>query len=244
MPNLKAEFRKVFTVRSTYGVLAFVLLLLGIFAFYAQGIRAESIVGTNPGLLASGITQATTATTLFVSIVAALLICHEYRYNTIMYTLATSKSRLRVLLSKVVVITVFSLITTLVIGFLSPLFTYLGLSLHGVHLVHQSIPYGTLVWHILFLGWGYSMVALLIGTLVRNMVGTIVTMFLFQSTVEPLLSLVLKHNAQYLPYRVLNAVLESGGNGLSPAKAAAVFSVYLIVGWVLAAVLFVKRDAN
>lgn len=240
--SLKAEFRKVFTIRSTYGVLAFVLLLLGIFAFYAQGLRADAAVGQNPGILASTIMDATTATTLFVSIVAALLICHEYRYNTIMYTLAASKSRLQVILSKIIVVTGFSLVVTFLVGLLAPLLTYIGLSLHGISLVSQSIPYSTVIWHALFIGWGYSMLGLLIGTLVRNMVGTIATMFLFQGTVEPLLTLVLKDNGQYLPYRALNAVV--GGENLSPTKAAMVFLAYLIAGWVIAVVLFIKRDAN
>src|ERR1700690_121413 len=95
---LKAELRKLLTVRSTYFILIVVLLLEVLFAFYISGWRATATDLHSSGALSSAVTDAVTAVSIFSALVALLLFTHEYRYNTIMYTLTASNSRSRVLL--------------------------------------------------------------------------------------------------------------------------------------------------
>lgn len=242
--TLKAELRKVLTVRSTYGVLFFIFMLLMIFSFYFGGIHTDPKSVVVPGLLANEVVNAVAASSLFISIVGVLLMTHEYRYNTITYTLTASKSRLRVLLAKIVVISAFSLLIASIVGVLAPCLAYLGLTVKGLHLTSQVFSYGDLIWRCLFVAWGYSMIALLAAAAIRNQVGVLATIFLFQGTVEPLLGLMLKSHAAYLPYRALNAVLQPVSGDLSYTRGALVFMAYLVVGWIVAAVLFVKRDAT
>jgi ABC-2 type transport system permease protein len=251
MATLKAEFRKLLSVRSTYFILLFVLLLIIFFGFYVSGWKLDKAGLLNPNALANDVTDAISFVSIFAALIAVLLMTHEYRYNTIMYTLTSSNSRSKVLLAKILVISSFSIVFTLGVGVLSPLLSFLGIHAHHLKLVPQTFHYGSLVWHGLFYGWGYAIAGLVIASLVRSQVGAIVTLLIVPTTVESLLGLLLKHNTVYLPFSSLNQVVGSGSSmrdpssgHLSPGKAAGVYCIYLVIGWIVAWTLFVRRDAN
>jgi ABC-2 type transport system permease protein len=249
MNTLKAEFKKLLSVRSTYIIIILSLVIVIFYAGYIQGFRASQTDILNRGLLASEVTGAVGIITVLFSIIALLLFAHEYRYNTIMYSLTSSNSRSKVLLSKILAITVFSVIFTVFIGVFSPLMTAAGLHLKGLHLVPQTLHYGSLLWTSLLYGWGYSMWALVIVALIRNQVGSIVVFFIVPGSVESLLGLLLKNNVKYLPFTALQGVLNDPDNHrslstLTPGRSAIVAVAYLVGAWIVAWVLFLRRDAN
>jgi ABC-2 type transport system permease protein len=239
---IKSEFRKLLTIRSTYVICLLSFALLVFFAFYIGGLRAGA-ASNDPGKLTSDVMGAINFLSIFIAIASALIMTHEYRYNTILYTLTASKSRLRVLLAKVIVVSVFSIVFTLVAGTLSPILSYMGMSLHHLTVVHQNIQISDLLWRGIFYGWAYGMIGLLFATLIRSQIGTMVAIFFIPSTIEPLLGLLLKEKVAYLPFNALNAI---AGNltVLTHAKAAVLVTVYLLAGWIIAFVLFLRRDAN
>ena len=240
---LKAEFRKLFTVRSTY-VLIIVALLFDI--FLAGFVKGYQFQGSQPGdiwTLQSSMIVAVSITSVFVAIIALLLITHEYRYNTILYSMTANRSRTVLLFSKFIAITVFSLVITVMLAGLAPLMTYIGAGLGGHDLVSQHFAWGDIVWKILFYGWGTSIIALLIGVLIRSQIGAIVIYFLMPTTIEGLLSLLLKENVAYLPFTSLGIVIDKS-QVLTSAEAAMVFIGYMVIGWAVAWALFLKRDAN
>jgi len=247
--TLKAEFKKLLTVRSTYIITLLVTLLVIFVAFYIEGWRLDSAALRDPTQLASDVTNALNIS-VFGAIVAILLMSHEYRYNTIMHTLTNSNSRSKVLLSKFLVVSAYALFLAVLIGVLSPVMAYLGVHLHGHALVPQSLHYGDLIWRSLFYSWGYGMAGLLLALLTRNQVASIVALFLIPDLGEPLLGLLLKHNTVYLPFSSLNQVVRTGDMGnpnngtLTPGKAALVYGIYLVVGWLAAWILFLRRDAS
>jgi ABC-2 type transport system permease protein len=244
---LKAEFRKIFSVRSTYFILVIVFLLLVLFAFYIGGYRIDTSDLHNPTTLANDVTGAVSTVAIFIALISVLLVTHEYRYNTIMYTFISAKSRSKVLLAKILVISIFAIVLTFLVGALSPLFTLLGIHAHHLKLAHQSLHYGNLLWRDLFFGWGYAMAGLLLATLIRNQVGTIIVLFVAPGTVEGLLGLLLKKNVVYLPFSALHVVIGQGlnyNNSITAVHAAEVFGAYLLAGWLVAWFLFIKRDAN
>jgi ABC-type transport system involved in multi-copper enzyme maturation permease subunit len=243
---IKSEFRKLITVRSTYVIVGLAVLLVIFFAFYATGIRATQSTVSDIGLLANQSRQAILAVGLLGSLVGVLLVTHEYRYNTIMYTLTSSNSRTKTFLAKLVVITGFSVVYALFIAVLSPALTMAGLATKGLTLVPQHIDVASLLWQVLFVGWGYSMVAFILAMIIRIQVGAISAMFLVPAMLEPLLGLLLKKQAVYLPYNSLQSVLQSNPDLLhiSPLRAAGVFTVYAVVGLVVAWQFFLRRDAS
>jgi ABC-2 type transport system permease protein len=246
--SLKAELRKIWTVRSTYIILLFSIVLMGFFAFWTEGIKAgdSGKAVTDPYKLATLIRDAVSNLAFFGGLAGILSMANEYRYNTIMYTLAASRSRSQTLLAKVVAITIFSVLFTLFVPLFATMLMYLGLGIKGLSLTHQIIP-GDLIWRVLFVGWSYGMLGLLLAALIRQQVGAIAAYFVLPGIVEQLIGLLLKDNKIYLPFAALQQVTTTEGihslHFLSHAKAAAVFSIYLIVGWAVAWILFLRRDA-
>jgi len=140
---------------------------------------------------------------------------------------------------------------------LSPVCTWIGIHLKGLTLAPQEFELGSLLWRVLFYGWGVSMLGLMLAILLRNQIAVIVTLFMLPTTIESLLGLVLKHNAIYLPFTTLTQVLQHqmipvDGNSADKllkiampyGKAAAIYLFYLAVIWTIAWLLFLRRDAN
>lgn len=240
---LKAELLKLLTTRSTYVIIALALLVDMFFAGFVKGYKLADPLLTSPTTFQESITIIVSLTAIFGAIASILLMSHEYRYNTILYSLTSNKSRTTFLVAKIIVLTVFTLVLTSLIAVVVPLFIQIGVGLAGNALPAQTIAYGDIIWRSLFFAWGYAMIALMIAVLVRNQIGTMMVFFILPSTIEGLLTIWLKDNASYLPFTSLGAVIQANPV-LSYAHAAMVFSIYLIVGWLIAWVLFIRRDAN
>ena len=260
MAAIKAEFRKLLSVRSTYIVTALVLLLVIFIAGYLEGWRLSPTDLQSPDQIAGDV-QGALNLCVFGAIIAILLVTHEYRYNTIMYTLTSSNSRSKVLIAKILAVSAYAVLLAVILGVVSPAVSVLGIHLHAYTLppqvasaytlAPQVIHAGTLAWQTLFYGWSYGMIGLLIAVLVRSQVGSIVALFLIPGLVETLLSQVLKQNAVYLPFTAMSEVIGAGGDAaaahggvLTPTKAVIVVMCYLVVGWLVAWILFLRRDAN
>jgi ABC-type transport system involved in multi-copper enzyme maturation permease subunit len=241
MPLLRAEVRKLFTIRSTYVILSVGLLLVGFVSFWVFGVKEEAALPSER-LQEIAATAAVIIAT-FIAITAVLMVAHEYRYNTIMYTLTSANSRSKVLLAKILVASGYVLVTTLFVMLYAMLLCWLGYSVVGGHdMGAQHIDYWGYIWRSLFFVWGYTMVGMLVAVLFRHVVGAIVVLLIVPTTVEGLLGLVLKENVKYLPFSSLEQV--HTGSTLDPGKAALVFGGYLLVGYAIAWYLFLKRDAN
>ncbi|HEY1645756.1 MAG TPA: hypothetical protein VGF75_05295, partial [Candidatus Saccharimonadales bacterium] len=99
--------------------------------------------------------------------------------------------------------------------------------------------------------WGYAMAGLVIAALLRNQIGAIIVLFVVPDTVEGLLSILLKNNTVYLPFSALHTMLgvglnssNSAGPSISPLHALYVFLAYLVVAWLIAWYMFIRRDAS
>lgn len=243
LPAIKAEFRKLFTVRSTYVIVGFMVLLTLIFAGYTEGFKAKSDLLGSPNHLATEVRNAMSAVTVFCGLIAILLFSHEYRYNTIMHTLTSVNRRSKVLLAKIIVMTAFAVGYGLFFGSLAPFVSYLGIQLAGHELAAQTIPYGDLLWRGLFFVWGYAMIGLLLVALTRNQIFSVVALFFIPITIEQILGMLLKNNAIYLPFQALDSVLRNS-HDLAPKKAAITVIIWLISIWLIAWLLFIRRDAT
>ncbi len=246
--TIRAEFRKVFSIRSTYVILGLIVVLLILFGFYVGGWHSEKSDLANPFRLFQVAQQSISFVVIFPALIGVLLFTHDFRYNTLAYSLTLSNSRTKVLLAKIIVVSVLSIVTAAVVGGLAPLLAKWGISAHHLKLVHQHFSVGALAWRGLVYGWGYAMMGLLFAALIRNQIGAIVTLFIVPDTVEGLLSIWLKSNTVYLPFSALHTVLGTGvsvkSTKLTPVHALYVFLGYLIIGWAVSWYLFIHRDAS
>jgi len=260
MHNLKAEFKKLLSVRSTYFIALIALGLIVFLAFYVQGFKnseKDALASTNL-FLAGTVMMMATIISVFAGVTALLLMAHEYRYNTIIYTLTASNSRSKVLLSKILVIMAYVFVLSLVLGALGVGLVSAGVAASGHHLMHQDINYLTYLAKVIFYSEGYSLAALLFITLIRNQVGALAALFIIPGTVEGLLGLLLKHNSVYMPFTGLAQVIqppalpgvmtdkahEAATGYLSAPRGSVVFLAYLVFGWIIAWYLFLRRDAT
>lgn len=244
--SIKSEFRKLLTVRSTYVIVVISLLIVGLFAGYGDGFRATPDSLNDPGLFMHESLNAIVFIGLILAFAGLLLVGHEYRYNTIMYTLTSSNRRLKVLVAKLVAISTFAAVTSLMVVFFSPLCTIVGAHLHGNSIGPQHFDYWTIIWRCIFVGWGYSMYAFALITAMRSQVGSIVTFLLIPLIGENILGNIFRHAQKYFPFTSLQSVAVplDLGNHTTSAHAALITLAYIIGGLAVGAVLFLKRDAN
>lgn len=247
--TLKAEFLKLFTVRSTYIMIILSVLLITVFAFYFEGYKGNtgSPASTlTPDALREIVSNAAGLSVTFASIIAILFMAHEYRYNTIMYTLTANVRRGRVLFAKVATILLFSIgYGLLAVGV--ALGCYMaGLSLRDASLPAQNFEALEQIGKVVFYYMGYALIGLLLATLTRSVVMAIGTLLIFPITIEPLLSIILKDDAKYLPFTALDSTVGASmmPSVLPPGEAIAVTCAYLAAGLLITWLLFVRRDAN
>lgn len=242
LSTIKAEFRKLLTLRSSYGTALVCLVLLVLFSFYGTGFHSQKAELANPHLLGNQATDAINFLGVIGALVAVLLVTNEFRYNLVVYTLTAAKTRGQVVVAKLLAVTAYAVVFTVLVAVLSPLLAYAGLHLHGAHYVPQSIPYASIACRALYGGWVLFAYAFVIAMLIRNQVGALVTAFAFPGVVSQLLELVFRGNSKYLPYQALHNVLGSGP--LSHGKASLVALLYVAVGVLISWWLFLRRDAN
>ena len=243
---LRSELRKLLSVRSTYFNVLISLAIVALFAGYGSGFRADKDGLHNPHYLMSQSSDAIVFVGLILAFVGLLLAGHEYRYNTIMYTLTSTNKRLKVLASKFVVISLFALIASVLVMFFSPFCTIVGAHLAGKHLAPQAFDVWTTLWHCMFTGWGYAMYAFILLLIIRNQIGAIVTYLLVPLIGENILSQIFKNLGHNLPFNAVQAVTEPTGlgNHTTTAHSVTVVLLYVVIGLVVSSILFLRRDAN
>lgn len=253
MQALKSEYRKLLTIRSTYVITGLAILLVSFISFWVMGYKGGNVQASN--FFVNNLFQTIApVTSIFTVLVAILFMAHEYRYNTIIYTLTTSNSRSKVLAAKIIAISTYVLIVSGVTTLLFIVLSTFGHNLAGHPLPIQQLS-GDVFIKILFYCIGFALAGMLFATLIRNLIFAIVFMFIVPNTVESIATLILKQKAIYLPFSALSQVVVPPGlppqdtgpfviGHLSPLRAAAIFSIYLIIGWAITWILFIRRDAN
>jgi ABC-2 type transport system permease protein len=246
IPAIRSEFRKLLTVRSTYINVAISLAIVALFAGFGSGFRMDAASTHNTGYLMDQSTSAIVFVGMILAFVGLLLAGHEYRYNTIMYTLTATNRRYKVLVSKFVAITVFAIVTSLLVAFFSPLCTIIGAHLAGKTLGPQHYEVWPIIWRSIFTGWGYAMFAYILLLSMRNQIGAIVTYLLVPLIGENILMQLFKNIGKNLPFTALQSVAQPTalGNHTTSAHSVMVVLIYVVAGLLVSTVLFVKRDAN
>lgn len=248
LATIKSEIRKLFTVRSTYFLMAIALALTILFAFYFEGYKGNT--GSAASMLAPTALQEIVGNgaglgVMFIAIIAILFMAHEYRYNTIAYTLTLNTRRTKVLISKMLVITGFAIVFGLIAAGVALGGYMLGLSLRDAVLPAQEFDAIVQIGRVAFYYAGYAILGILIACIVRSLVAAVATLLLYSAVVEPLLSLLLRDNAKYLPVTVLDSTVGAAmiPNMLSANAAMLFAAAYLVGGLIITWILFVKRDA-
>jgi ABC-type transport system involved in multi-copper enzyme maturation permease subunit len=252
IPALKAEIKKILTVRSTYGIGIFFLLLTGAISFYGVGYKAGPS-DLNPHLFSDTLPNLPGVVAFAGAFIALLLAAHEYRYNTIVYTLSASNSRTKVLVAKIIAAFSFTLIYSLAVTAICFGLMTAGVLAAGHTLPSQDINYLTYFAKTVFTCEAFALFGLLVPTLVRNMQASVAVLLIVPNTLEALIGSLVKSSEKWLPFRSLSQVTalqptvpkgQAPHDMVSPARGAAIFAIYLIAGWLITWYIFLHRDAS
>lgn len=249
---IRAEFRKLLTIRSTYLLTIFMLLILILISvIFMYHSSAKELL--NPFLVQQSWFGSINLVGLIGAIVAILSLAHEYRYNTINYSLTLTNHRTRVLTAKAIVLSVYAIFVSLIALFLVIGSIYFVAHLRGLSIGHQNFDvlwgshshYFGLIFQSAFYTWALAMASLIVTVLFKNLVASMAFIFVFPS-VENLVVLISKSAMKYMPFYDLGAILRQNiiAPTLSIGKSMLLFCAYLVVFGVLAWVLFLRRDAN
>lgn len=267
---LRYEWVRIRTLRSTYWLtgLALVLpaLLSGLLAaFLPDSMWSEMGDALGGALLLGGLTfSPLPLNAIFMAMIGAFAFGHEYRYGTMLQTLAAVPQRNKLMLAKLLVVTGWSLAVA-VVGLLVNWALVAGLSGHSLDVFGPTVG-PAIVGYLFYVAlWGLLGVGL--AALLRNLPVTIVFLFVFPLVIEPVLSAVLllvpglepiRDVNNYLPFTAGLATtntftasetgqLTGGASpaGDSPARVVSGLTFALWIALILspAWVLFKKRDA-
>ena len=243
---IRSEIRKILTLRSTYVILGIGLLIVVLMNGWVNGYKHPGPINSN--FLSGVITSTIEFTSFLLGIVVLLQVSHEYRYNTMYHTMTLARRRRTILLAKAVVASLAMFAGAalfVVVGIASGA---VGVAASGDSMGAQSIAWSDMLTRGAVYVWGAGMYALIIAVLLRNQVGAIIVYLFGVDIAEQLLSLLLKSNAGYLPFRALETTMMEMNNQVqgffSPEK-----SMVIVLAWIVAAgaaawLLFEHRDAN
>ena len=250
MPTLAAEFRKLFTVPSTYAAAALAVAIGAAMATYLTGSVATSTDFAKSTFLATKVADTTAIVAILGAVIGVLVITHEYRYNLLPHTLTATNSRNKVLAAKLAVLTAFAVALSLGVDLVALTASSMTAHLaHGDELAPQTLAYGDLLWRTVLYGWGYAIAGMAIALLVRNQVGAVVTAFALFGPVEGILSSALGRWGYLLPFTALANVLGStlsneALTSVSHQRAALAFLVDITIAGSVGWLGFLRRDAS
>lgn len=307
LSQLKSEFRKLFSVRSTYILVVLALVLTVLFAYfgtsastyeeavcdssgkvlYSRDYTDERLENASPEELCEGMVSYNTKTSndlpkerllyslqeslpltvTFVSIVLILLVAHEFRYNTISYTLTTSNSRSKVLAAKLLIGILFTIATTLLTVGVTLATVYTAVSLKDLNLPPQDYNWMYVLGRHMVYALGTALLGMGVAVLLRSLVASIAAVFVLP-IIDGIVGLLLMAReiepTKILPFSALErfgnvaadmipgtsadtAVRFGGMDASSQATvlgSLVVFGAYFIALWIITWILFLKRDAN
>jgi ABC-type transport system involved in multi-copper enzyme maturation permease subunit len=246
MHAFKAELRKILTVRSTYVWLfasfAISVLLVG---FWIYGYKDVEHAGQNADAMLKAVMNGIGIVGVFMSFPLILLIGHEYRYNTILYSLTNTRQRFSVFFSKLAVGMLLALVTAAVMAVLTAVAFTIGQSFRDGSMLDQVLLTAKTVWLSLAYIIGNVAFAFVIAIIARSMIAAIAVFLLLPSMIEQLFTLLLKDGIRFLPFTALNNLLPSGNTSSEYyPMSLLIVSCYAVGFGILAAVLFKRRDAN
>lgn len=241
---IRAEWIKLRSVRTTW-LLAIVSILvaLGITALATASVQDGAPVAERIDLLLS---PAPLLVRLFMLVLGILAFTNEYRYGTIVPTLAAAPVRNELLGAKLVVLGAFGLILGAIVTLVSTVAGVTALSLVGqpVSVLDGEIP-RALAGTVAF----YGICAVLgvgVGVLVRQpsiAIGVLMPWALFG---EVALGSFLPDLARYLPFSsgAQLYAFTTAGEPLDPGVGAALFLTWTALVILVGSFLFQRRDVN
>jgi ABC-2 type transport system permease protein len=242
----RAELLKLRTTRMVYALLGALLLIVAI--ANVTGVLATSEADLAGEENQSGFFGAAASGIIFVLLLGVMLMAGEFRHGTITQTLLITPNRWQVLVAKLLA----GAALGFVFGALAELFSLVTavplLKLKGVDLVvgdeAAELVLGTVLTTTLC-----AMLGVALGTLIRNQIVAIITVFATLLIVEPIVAASIESRwpeiPKYFPGHAIAAALDPEGEDIFTRKGGtAVLLGYVVVLAGLGGRFVLSRDVN
>ncbi|MBZ2197118.1 ABC transporter permease subunit [Occultella gossypii] len=255
---LAAEWRKLFSLRSTWWTLGLTVVLLTLMALGQAAAIADSLGSPEGAAVFADVHGAELVTggyqfgMLTIAVLGALLITGEYSTGMIRSTFAAVPTRLPVLAAKALALSVLTVITTAV-GFAAAYAATMPIL--SEHDLVPSLTDGT-TWQIAGGATAFLVAAALfalgVGTLLRSTAGAVTVALTVLLLLPGILQFItldwVQTLVEYLPLPAATAFVTvseafGGTGGFTPWQGAAVVAAWALVPMIAAAVVLRRRDA-
>ena len=247
---LRAEWRKVTTVKLGWGMLlgALALAALGVVAQIASnGVRGNVALPLSDAATQRSVAASASSAYLFSVVVGIILITTEYRHFTSRPTFLIEPRRGRVIVAKLVVAALVGVIygiacAALTAAIMAPWLSAMGITIGWISNGVLLSMLGDIVVIAIF-----AVVGVGIGVLVRNQIAAVIGALVYLFVLEPLVDIipVVKNAYPYLPGAAASAITGASRGSLSHLDALQGGLVLLGWGLFFAAcgwILTVRRD--
>lgn len=244
---LTYEWRRLWSVRSTWIISALYLVLVGLLGGLPIFLDRNGPTQSWQGLYSA---SSNFLCLVVLSVVAAQSFGHEYRYGLIRLTLTEFPKRERVLFAKIDILGVYYVLMTFVgwsvlglIGALAPA-GRISADAEGISMAGGKIPE---LWQSMAWGWGYLLIAFSVTLITRNLalgiVLPMVTAILIENIVAGLATLAkgrMDWFVNIMPFRNGDAWLSGNTDLVQPGL---VYFAWVVGLLLLATIRFHKSDA-
>ncbi len=236
-----SEFRKLRTVRSTWGLLVGALLLV------AVGVIAVLWEGTSASLAAPVTSQplvrvSLSVTWFFTLILGLRSFTDEFRNGSIVPTLLAEPHRRRVLVSKLAVLGTTIAVFTVAAAALTLAIGLPWLATKGIAIDASAGPIAVWLGRLLLINVLFSAIGIGVGLAVRHQVAAIVGSIVMVTLVENLLDGLAPALGRYLPTAATWSLAGFDGAFMGPAGGALVLGAWAAGAVGLGAALMDRRD--
>ena len=256
---IKAELRKLRRPTLFFGTMGAVVFFSGLFSALLyllidspQGNADRGRVISREILaLASGGVQGFASVGGFLGIIAlcvfAAQTAQEYTYGTLRNLLVRQPSRMKILFGKLISMIIFALAMITISAIVS-----IGISV----ILAPTIDVSTKMWftsagiafiyttfvNVIISVVGYGIIGMVLGLLLRSPISAISFGVLWLLIVETLLIAVKNSLQSWMPGYQLSTIASGGSADVTYTHALATGGAYVLVGAVVASILFVRRD--
>jgi ABC-2 type transport system permease protein len=230
---IRAEFRKLGTVRSTWLLLGIAQLIVigGVSGLMLQRDDATSLTAQRGALAHVGLVS------LFSLLVGILTTAGEYRHRTITDALLGAPRRPRLLLAKTVAAAVAGLLFGVVASLTALVTTAIWLSAKGSGLssgVGRTV-FGGIGWNVAFAVLGVGL-----GALITNLMAAVAVALAWLALVEGIVAQLVGGAGRWLPFALGSALEDRGGP--PQWQAALALAGYAVVFVLAGTVATTRRD--
>jgi ABC-type transport system involved in multi-copper enzyme maturation permease subunit len=256
---VKAELRKLRRPTLFFGTMGAVIFFSGLFSALLyllidspQGNADRGQVISRDVLsLASGGVQGFASVGGFLGVIAlcvfAAQTAQEYTYGTLRNLLVRQPSRMKILSGKLISMIIFALVMIILSAIISistsvilaptvDVSTDLWFSNAGVELIYTTFV------NVTVSVVGFGVIGMVLGLLLRSPISAISFGVLWLLIVENLLVAVKSSTQSWLPGSQLTIIASGGNTEVTYSHALAMGGAYVVLGAVVASLLFVRRD--